>query len=73
VDGSYSLPLNRLHGPDAIVLEGVSGSLAVACAGGMRAAFAASVIRRRVHSEVIRVAGGGIGHLPSHEIPLASG
>jgi hydroxyacylglutathione hydrolase len=72
VQGSYSLPLHRLEGPDAIMLHGATGPLAVACAGGMRAAFAASVIRRRARSEVIRVAGGGVGHLPSHEIALTS-
>jgi hydroxyacylglutathione hydrolase len=72
VQGSYSLPLHRLHGRDAIALESTTRPIAVACAGGMRAAFAASVIRRRAHSEVIRVAGGGVGHLPSHEVPLTS-
>jgi hydroxyacylglutathione hydrolase len=71
VQGSYSLPLHRLGDPDAIVPDG-TGPLAVVCAGGMRAAFAASIIRRRARSEVIRVTGGGVGHLPSHQIPLTS-
>jgi hypothetical protein len=50
-----------------------SGAVAVACAGGMRAAFAASVIRGRTQSEVIRVAGGGVGNLPTHGIALTVG
>jgi len=73
VQGSHSLPLHRLKDPDALALNGTSGAVAVACAGGMRAAFAASVIRGRTQSEVIRIAGGGVGHLPSHEVPLVPG
>jgi hydroxyacylglutathione hydrolase len=73
VQGSHSLPLHRLKDPDAIALNGMSGAVAVACAGGMRAAFAASVIRSRTQSEVIRIAGGGVGHLPGHEVRLVAG
>jgi rhodanese-related sulfurtransferase len=71
VQGSCSLPLHRLKDPDAIATDSTA-PLAVVCAGGMRAAFAASVIRRQARSEVIRVTGGGVGHLPSHEIPLVN-
>jgi hydroxyacylglutathione hydrolase len=73
VQGSHSLPLRCLKDPDAIALNGSTGAVAVACAGGMRAAFAASVIRGRTQSEVIRVAGGGVGNLPTHGIALTGG
>jgi hydroxyacylglutathione hydrolase len=74
VQGSHnSLPLHRLKNPDAIALNGNTGPVAVACAGGMRAAFAASVIRGRTQSEVIRVAGGGVGTLAAHGVTLTSG
>jgi glyoxylase-like metal-dependent hydrolase (beta-lactamase superfamily II)/rhodanese-related sulfurtransferase len=71
--GSRSVPLHRLADPDAIASSRTVGSLAVACAGGARAAFAASVIRRSGHAEVIRVAGGGIGDLPRHGVALTQG
>jgi hydroxyacylglutathione hydrolase len=79
VQGSRSLPLHRLSDsgaltdPGALAPEQTSGPLAVACAGGIRAAFAASVIRRWGHSNVIRVAGGGVGNLPTHGIALVAG
>ena len=73
VEGSHSLPLHRLKDPGAIAVNGTSGPTAVVCAGGMRAAFAASVIRRFDLADVIRVAGGGVGDLPSHGIPLLAG
>jgi hydroxyacylglutathione hydrolase len=75
VSGSHSLPLHRLA--DAGPLDNgdhlAPGPLAVVCAGGLRAAFAASVIRRSVGREVIRVAGGGVGDLPRHGIALTVG
>ncbi|MGD0452198.1 MAG: MBL fold metallo-hydrolase [Solirubrobacteraceae bacterium] len=71
--GSHSVPLHRLSDLDAITSSPTTGSLAVACAGGMRAAFAASVIRRSGHAEVVRVAGGGVLDLPSHGIALTVG
>jgi hydroxyacylglutathione hydrolase len=73
VAGSRSVPLHRLADPDALASSRTSGSLAVACAGGMRAAFAASVIRRWGHAEVMRVAGGGVGDLPRHGVALTRG
>jgi hydroxyacylglutathione hydrolase len=71
--GSRSVPLHRLADPDAIAPSRTTGSLAVACVGGARAAFAASVIRRSGHAEVIRVAGGGVGDLPRHGVALTQG
>jgi rhodanese-related sulfurtransferase len=73
VAGSRSVPLHRLADPNALASSRTSGSLAVACAGGMRAAFAASVIRRWGHAEVVRVAGGGVGDLPRHGVALTRG
>jgi hydroxyacylglutathione hydrolase len=73
VDGSHSLPLHRLADAGAITSTETDVPLAVACAAGMRAAFAASVIRRSGHPEVIRVSGGGIGNLSNHEIALVAG
>lgn len=74
VHGSRSLPLHGLADLDAITLgQAAAGTLAVACAGGTRAAFAASVIRRCGHSNVIRVANGGIGKLPTHGVVLTAG
>lgn len=75
VRGSHSVPLHRLTDPDAITASQMTsqGSLAVACAGGMRAAFAASVLRRSGGFDVVRVAGGGVGDLPRHGIALTPG
>jgi rhodanese-related sulfurtransferase len=72
VRGSHSLPLRRLTDPNAIRPEQSDGPLVVVCAGGMRAAFAASVIRGWGHTEVIHVNGGGIGNLPAHGIRLVT-
>jgi hydroxyacylglutathione hydrolase len=73
--GSHSVPLHRLTDPGAITAPPMTAprSLAVACAGGMRAAFAASVLRRSGGLEVVRVAGGGVGDLPRHGIALTPG
>jgi hydroxyacylglutathione hydrolase len=73
VEGSRSLPLHRLADSGALAPERATDPLVVACAGGIRAAFAASVIRRWGHSNVIRVSGGGVGNLPTHGIVLTAG
>ncbi|MGA2755868.1 MAG: rhodanese-like domain-containing protein [Solirubrobacteraceae bacterium] len=73
VTDSRHLPLHRLgDGLDALPRLD-SRPLAVACAGGGRAAFAASLLRRAGARHVLRVAGGGIGDLPAHGIPLSVG
>jgi rhodanese-related sulfurtransferase len=46
---------------------------AVACAAGVRAAFAASLLRRAGRRDVVRVTGGGIADLTEHGIELALG
>jgi hydroxyacylglutathione hydrolase len=73
VTGSVHLPLVRL--PEIATLpRACQGRVtAVACAAGARAAFAASLLRRAGHDEVVRVAGGGIGDLPRCGISLAVG
>src|SRR6185503_5894247 len=58
VPGSIHLPLARLR-----EAELPAGPLAVACAAGNRAAFAASWLRRGGH-DARRVSGGGIPDLP---------
>jgi hydroxyacylglutathione hydrolase len=73
VAGSHSLPLHELAHSGSFGSGDRPGPLAVVCAGGLRAAFAASVIRRSVAREVIRVAGGGVGDLPRHGIALTFG
>jgi hydroxyacylglutathione hydrolase len=73
LEGSRSVPLSRLLDVPAFVPSSADGPLAIVCAGGMRAAFAASVIRRAVESEVIRVSSGGVGDLPRYGIALTAG
>ncbi len=72
-DGSLSVPLSRLLKAGEIARPSGSVPLAVVCAGGMRAAFAASVIRRVVDSDVVRVGGGGVADLPLYGIALTAG
>jgi rhodanese-related sulfurtransferase len=73
VAGSHHLPLARLgDGRDARLPHG-GHVFAVACAGGGRAAFAASLLRRARDEQVLRIAGGGIGDLPAHGIELIAG
>jgi hydroxyacylglutathione hydrolase len=72
VPGSHHLPLHRLReSPGADLPAG--RTTAVACAGGIRAAFAASLLRNAGHSDVVRVAGGGVFDLPAHGVELAPG
>ncbi|MGA2010383.1 MAG: MBL fold metallo-hydrolase [Solirubrobacteraceae bacterium] len=68
VSGSVHLPLHRLQNGDSETL-GDRRPLAVACAGGRRAALAASVLRRQGHGDVARVR-GGIGELAGYGVSL---
>ena len=70
VRGSIHLPLASLGNGRDLDVSAPSGTVAVACAAGVRAAFAASLLRRAGWSEVIRVAGGGVGGLSAHGIQL---
>jgi glyoxylase-like metal-dependent hydrolase (beta-lactamase superfamily II)/rhodanese-related sulfurtransferase len=73
VPGSHHLPLHELGDGSGVSLDTDGGVLAVACAAGARAAFAASLLRRAGLRDVVRVAGGGIGDLPKHGIELTPG
>jgi hydroxyacylglutathione hydrolase len=56
IPGSVSLPLSELRdGQDTAALK---PPLATICASGVRAALAASILRRRGHDPVFRAAGG---------------
>jgi len=73
VEGSIHLPLGRLGNGRELDVEPPRGTIAVACAAGARAAFAASLLRRGGWRDVVRVAGGGVGGLLAYDIPLIGG
>jgi hydroxyacylglutathione hydrolase len=73
VPGSHHLPLHCLSNGDALNLPMTGRTTAVACAAGIRAAFAASFLRRAGRADVVRVQGGGIGDLGARGIRLAIG
>jgi hydroxyacylglutathione hydrolase len=73
IAGSHHVPLNRLRDVNSVPVSGPGRTTAVACAAGVRAAFAASLLRRAGRREVVRVAGGGIPDLGAHGIELALG
>ncbi|MGZ4168549.1 MAG: MBL fold metallo-hydrolase [Solirubrobacteraceae bacterium] len=73
VPGSLHVPLHRLREVQSIVLPRHGRTTAVACAAGMRAAFAASLLRRAGRRDVVRVAGGGVGDLGALGLELAAG
>jgi hydroxyacylglutathione hydrolase len=73
VSGSHHVPLRRLRDVSSVHIPNRGRTTAVACAAGIRAAFAASLLRRAGHRDVVRVAGGGVGDLSARGIPLALG
>jgi hydroxyacylglutathione hydrolase len=73
IPGSHHVPLNRLRDVQSIVLPQHGRTTAVACAAGMRAAFAASLLRRAGRADVVRVSGGGVGDLGAMGLKLAAG
>jgi hydroxyacylglutathione hydrolase len=73
IPGSLHVPLHRLRDVQAIVLPHHGRTTAVACAAGMRAAFAASLLRRAGRHDVVRLAGGGVGDLGALGLTLARG
>jgi hydroxyacylglutathione hydrolase len=73
VAGSHHVPLHRLRDVSSVPLAGDGRTTAVACAAGVRAAFAASLLRRAGRHDVVRVSGGGIGDLGAHGIELSLG
>jgi hydroxyacylglutathione hydrolase len=73
VAGSLHVPLGGLPQLDALPAAGEGQVTAVACAAGVRAAFAASLLRRAGRRDVVRIAGGGIPDLADRGITLAVG
>jgi glyoxylase-like metal-dependent hydrolase (beta-lactamase superfamily II)/rhodanese-related sulfurtransferase len=73
VEGSYHLPLHRLRDVESVEIPARGRTTAVACALGVRAAFAASLLRRAGHSDVVRIAGGGVPDLTTRGIKLTVG
>jgi glyoxylase-like metal-dependent hydrolase (beta-lactamase superfamily II)/rhodanese-related sulfurtransferase len=73
VVGSHHVPLDRLRDGRSVALPDNDLPTAVACAAGMRAAFAASLLRRAGRRDVVRVAGGGVPDLDDHGIELTPG
>jgi hydroxyacylglutathione hydrolase len=73
VPGSIHMPLGRLGDGRHIDVPDPHGTVAVACAAGVRAAFAASLLRRGGWEEVVRVADGGVGNLPALGVALVGG
>jgi hydroxyacylglutathione hydrolase len=73
VAGSHHVPLHRLRDGRSVGLPDTGLPTAVACAAGIRAAFAASLLRRAGRHDVVRVAGGGVPDLDGHGIELSAG
>jgi hydroxyacylglutathione hydrolase len=73
VPGSHHLPLHQLRPGHPLDIPDRGRTTAVACAAGIRAAFAASLLRRAGRADVVRVAGGGVGDLGARGIGLAVG
>lgn len=73
VAGSHHVPLNRLHDVPSLALPDNGRITAVACAAGIRAAFAASLFRRAGRRDVVRIAGGGVPDLSARGLELELG
>jgi rhodanese-related sulfurtransferase len=75
VAGSHHVPLNRVRDVKAVALPDNGRTTAVGCAAGIRAAFAASLVRRAGRRDVVGVAGGGVPDLagPGLELELGLG
>jgi len=73
IRGSHHVPLNRLRDVRAVSIPETGRTTAVACAAGIRAAFAASLLRRAGRHDVVRVAGGGVPDLSARGFELELG
>jgi hydroxyacylglutathione hydrolase len=71
VPGSHHVPLDRLRHGRSVELPNRGRTTAVACNIGIRAAFAASLLRRAGRPDVVRISGGGVADLGTHGIDLA--
>jgi hydroxyacylglutathione hydrolase len=67
VPGSLHIPLRSVAAAAALLPQ---TPVAVACTDGRRAATAASILRRRGHANIWRVAGGGLPYLLSRWLNL---
>jgi rhodanese-related sulfurtransferase len=63
VPGSHYVPLHRMRDVSSVPTAGGEPTTAAACAAGAWAAFAASLLRRAGHSDVVRVTGSGVPDL----------
>jgi glyoxylase-like metal-dependent hydrolase (beta-lactamase superfamily II)/rhodanese-related sulfurtransferase len=70
VEGSHHVPLHRIAELESVPVATDGRVTAVACAAGVRAAFAASLLRRLGRADVIRIAGGGVGDLAGRGVQL---
>ncbi len=73
VAGSQHLPLHRLQTSTRWRFPTDGRTIAVACAAGNRAAFAASMLRGAGHRDVVRIADGGVPDLRERGIELEQG
>jgi glyoxylase-like metal-dependent hydrolase (beta-lactamase superfamily II)/rhodanese-related sulfurtransferase len=73
VPGSHHVPLKRLRDVRGLPLPDDGRTTAVACAAGIRAAFAASLFRRAGRRDVVRIAGGGVPDLRARGLELQLG
>lgn len=70
VAGSQHVPLHRLSDITSVPVAQNGRTTAVACAAGMRAAFAASLLRRAGRENIVRVSGGGVPDLGARGVDL---
>jgi hydroxyacylglutathione hydrolase len=73
VRGSVNVPLNRLRDVATAGIPDRGRPTAVACAAGVRAAFAASLLRRSGCRDVVRLAEGGVPGLGARGLKLEVG
>jgi rhodanese-related sulfurtransferase len=73
VPGSHHVPLHSFAHGHRVDLPLSGRTTAVACAAGIRAAFAASLLRRAGRRDVVRVAPGGVSDLGARGIGLTIG
>ena len=73
VRGSVHVPLRRLRDVSSVPIPNRGRTTAVACAAGVRAAFAASLLRRAGRLDVVRVADGGVPDLGARGMDLELG
>lgn len=73
VPGSVNVPLHLLRDVASAAIPDRGRTTAVACAAGMRAAFAASLLRRAGRRDVVRLSDGGVPGLGARGLELEVG